>query len=135
MILRDRNRIVDPCYDEVVSVVFRWPFIFILCFIYFDQNGRSSLMQCPKWPRKTFSFFFREAWNAYFIFRELQKDHFIFCEMWSRLPFTTLFQGLALEMSAFQIFQGSNSSLTKSFDKIKCLCFTQAPTDAELQFL
>ena len=111
MILRDRDRAVDPCCDNMVGTGFRWPsaIIFILCFVYFDHNGGSASTRCPRWPRsstrtaslhgftkcdgvnkvffcsKTF-FFFREAWNAYFIFRELWKDRFIFREMWSRPP-------------------------------------------------
>ena len=109
MILRDRDRTVDPCCDNTVGTGFRWPsaIIFILCFVYFDHNGGSASTRCPRWPRSStrtaslhgftkcdsvnkFFFlkqnvlFFREAWNAYFIFRELWKDRFIFREMWSR---------------------------------------------------
>ena len=46
MILRDRDRTVDPCCDNVVGLVFGdlWPaIIFILCFVYFDHNGGSAL--------------------------------------------------------------------------------------------
>ena len=112
MILRDRDRVVDPCCDNVVGTGFRWPsaIIFILCFVYFDHNGGSASTRCPRWPRSStrtvslhgftkcdcvnkFFFlkqnvllFFHEAWNAYFIFRELWKDRFIFREMWSRPP-------------------------------------------------
>ena len=111
MILRDRDRAVDPCCDNMVGTGFRWPsaIIFILCFVYFDHNGGSASTRCPRWPRSStrtaslhgftkcdsvnkFFFlkqnvlFFREAWNAYFIFRELWKDRFIFREMWSRPP-------------------------------------------------
>ena len=42
---RDRDRTVDPCCDNVVGLVFDdlWPaIIFILCFVYFDHNGRSA---------------------------------------------------------------------------------------------
>ena len=45
MILRDRDRTVDPCCDNVVGLVSGdlWPaIIFILCFVYFDHNGGSA---------------------------------------------------------------------------------------------
>ena len=45
MILRDRDRTVDPCCDNVVGLVFGdlWPaIIFILCFVYFDHNDGSA---------------------------------------------------------------------------------------------
>ena len=45
MILRDRDRTIDPCCDNVVGLVFGdlWPvIIFILCFVYFDHNGGSA---------------------------------------------------------------------------------------------
>ena len=45
MILRDRDRTVDPCCDNVVGLVSGdlWPaIIFILCFVYFDHNDGST---------------------------------------------------------------------------------------------
>ena len=56
MILRDRDRTVDPCCDNVVGLVFGdlWPaIIFILCFVYFDHNGGSASTRCPRWPRSS----------------------------------------------------------------------------------
>ena len=68
-----------------------WPTImFILCFVYFDQNGGSASTRnfCST---KNVLLFFREAWNAYFIFHELRNDRFIFRETRSRPHFTSLF--------------------------------------------
>ena len=51
MILRDRDRTVDPCCENVVGLVSRdlWPaIVFILCFVYFDQKGGSALTGCPR---------------------------------------------------------------------------------------
>ena len=51
MILRDRDRTVDPCCDNVVGLVSGdlWPaIVFILCFVYFDQKGGSALTGCPR---------------------------------------------------------------------------------------
>ena len=56
MILRDRDRTVDPCCDNVVGLAFSdlWPAIsFILCFVYFDHNDRSASTRCPRWPRSS----------------------------------------------------------------------------------
>ena len=56
MILRDRDRTVDLCCDNVVGLVFGdlWPaIIFILCFVYFDHNGGSASTRCPRWPRSS----------------------------------------------------------------------------------
>ena len=55
MILRDRDRAVDPCCDNMVGTGFRWPsaIIFILCFVYFDHNGGSASTRCPRWPRSS----------------------------------------------------------------------------------
>ena len=46
MILRDHDRTVDPCCDNVVGLVFGdlWPAI-IFCFVYFDHNGGSASMR------------------------------------------------------------------------------------------
>ena len=47
MILRDRDRTVDPCCDNVVGLVsgdLRPAIAFILCFVYFDHNGGSALL-------------------------------------------------------------------------------------------
>ena len=56
MILRDRDRTVDPCCDDVVGLVSGdlWPaIVFILCFVYFDHNGGSALTRCPRWLRSS----------------------------------------------------------------------------------
>ena len=136
--LRDRDRAVDPCCDNVVGTGFRWPSatIFILCFVYFDHNGGSASTRCPRWQRsstRTVSlhgftkcdcvnkFFvkqnvlllFHEAWNAYFIFRELWKDRFIFRETWNRPP---LYHPL-LWPTLIQKFMNFWSFLTRSGDK------------------
>ena len=106
--LRDRDRMVDPCYDDVVGLVFGdlWPaIIFILCFIYVDQNGGSTSMQCPKWPRwqyltfvqrKTFSFFSVKHEMLILFFGNRERTVLFFCETFSRPSFTTLFQAVAI---------------------------------------
>ena len=56
MILRDRDRTVDPCCDNVAGLVFSdlWPAnIFILCFVYFNDNGGSASTRCPRSSRRT----------------------------------------------------------------------------------
>ena len=41
-------------------------------FVFFDQNGGSASTRCPKWPRKTFSFF---PWSVKCVF-----ELFVNCE-------------------------------------------------------
>ena len=77
MILRDRDRTVDLCCDNVVGLVSGdlWPaIVFILCFVYFDHNGRSALTGCPRWPRSStrktslHGFTKRDCVNKFFFF-------------------------------------------------------------------
>ena len=50
MILRDRDRTVDPCCDNVVGLVFGdlWPAIIFILFC----DG-SAWTWCPRWPRSS----------------------------------------------------------------------------------
>ena len=118
MILRDRDRAVDPCCDNVVGTGFRWPsaIIFILCFVYFDHNGGSASTRCPRWPRsstRTASLhgftkcdsvnkvFFAAKRSFFSVKREMPILFFVNCERTVLFsvkreidpPFTTLYYG------------------------------------------
>ena len=95
MLFRDHDRTVDPCYDNVVGLVFGdlWPaIIFILCFVYFDQNGGSASTQYLRWPRSStrtslHGFTKCDCVNKFFFLTEGNKKILIHKEK-SRFPFS-----------------------------------------------
>ena len=129
MILRDRDRAVDPCCDNMVGTGFRWPsaIIFILCFVYFDHNGGSASTRCPRWPRSSTrtaslhgftkcdsvnKFFFKAKRSFFSVKREMPILFFVNCERTVLFsvkcdldpPFTTLFILHTFDCISYKLF-------------------------------